>query len=84
MLASGRSILASAPQDGVAGRLIGETGNGYLFDDGRITGAADFVLNRIKAHAEGEFVYEPNPPYARKYASSKMVEAIAQVIDKHT
>ena len=84
MLASGRPILASAPQDGVAGRLIGETGNGYLFDDGRITGGADFVLNRIKAHADGEFVYEPNPPYARKYASSKMVEAIAQVIDKHT
>jgi len=84
MLASGRPILASAPQDGVAGRLIDETGNGYLFDDDRIDRAAEFVLSKIKSCAGREFVCEPNPPYARKYASSKMVEAMAQVIDKHT
>ncbi len=84
MLASGRPILASAPEDGVAGRLISEGGNGYLFGDDGITEAADFILKRLKAHADGKVLCEPNPPYARKYASSKMVEAIARVIDKHT
>ncbi len=80
MLASGRPILAAAPDDSVAGSLLREAGNSCAFNSDRLDQAVDFLISLIEARNRREWHYEPLPEYARKHSSAKMVERFAEVI----
>lgn len=82
MLASGRPILAWAPEVSELAQLIAYTGSGRSFfgEDG--SSAAGYLSELIRAHDEGLTVVTLDPAYAKEFSSGAMTEQFAGLLDR--
>lgn len=80
MLASGRPLLAHAPDGSEIDRLIADTGAGHVFFE-KGGEAVRYLRSQVQSWAEGSLDMAPNPPYASPYSSRVMAEKFARVLD---
>jgi glycosyltransferase involved in cell wall biosynthesis len=84
MLASGRQILASAPDNSEIANLLNTKNCGFIFNENDIKSAVEYINKLINTYSPGNI--KPLPDYALEYSSDKMVnqfvELINSIIDK--
>jgi len=82
MLASGRPILAWAPEDSELARLLAHTGSGVCFFGSDDSPAVKYLADLVQAHGEGKTPVTLRPAYAEPYSSRRMTEKFAALLDR--
>jgi hypothetical protein len=82
LLSSGRPILAAVPPDSEVAKLIRRTRSGFCFTEDNLPEAADYLRTLLERHRSGTLDIKPLPDYAREFASDRMAEKFARILDR--
>ena len=80
-LGAGRPILALAPPDGEAGRLVRQAG-GLVADPSDAAGAAGALIRLYRSWRSGEDGYRPNPEVVEAHRWDRLAGLLARVLDE--
>jgi hypothetical protein len=80
MLASGREIIASAPDNSEIAMMINNKKCGFLFSDNNLSAAVEYINQKIIEYKADEI--KPLPDYAVEHSSENMVYQFVDVINK--
>lgn len=80
-LGAGRPILALAPPDGEAGRLVRQAG-GVVADPSDVAGAAGALIRLYRSWRSGEDGHRPNPEVVEAHRWDRLAGLLARVLDE--
>lgn len=82
MLSSGRPILAHAPAESEIAELLKPVKEHTRFFGEETGAAAAFLTGLMERSERGEGIVEPNPEYAKRYASGEMTRRFVHILDE--
>ena len=80
-IASGTSIIATVPTDGVAANLIRETNTGTVVNTDDVDGIKNAILDFHDKWKEGKLKIEPDWDIIEKYSRKELTKKLANVFD---
>lgn len=84
MVASGRPMLISAPNDSVVSPIVGDTQNGLMYSSDDTGRAVDYLSDLLNRHMKGSLKIKPLPEYAEEYSTERMAESFAGLLKQVT